>query len=279
MGIMMDKIAIEKMAKKYKKFFERFAVMPFVFKDGINEWVLVEYKKYKDYDNRTGLAMFPEVQLPSEKKREIMFYFASVFGGLMRMRENVLPRIQVTEEVIDTFNKANRLLEDWANDEKKREMAVEFKVFTEFILWCQNEKNEKYQIINRMEEKLFENYNFTREDRDVLFEVIPHFDVIIFLQTKRQEEQLDHTRKLLEALKKEKGNLSRENVSYLERLLDTYCNKGAVKTLKNALDKMPSWREVPARAESYEGLLKSSIKEYAKREQIDVENHMRILRN
>lgn len=277
----MDKLAVEKEAKKYKRLFEKCTVMPFAYKERVTTWMLVEYKKSINKEKASGFSIFPEKQMTFDEKKEIMSHFASVFGGLLRSRQNILPRIRVTEEITRTLERMNLLLSTWADDKEKAKLVYDFKQFSEFVLWCQKEKNDKFQLVLQIEQKLFKTYSFTPEDRKCLSEVMPHFDVIVYLQMKRQEEQLESNRDLLNAFKKDKGNLSKEDVFYIEEILDTYCNKEAERTLSKVLENefLPSWRELPSSMESYKDLLESSIQEYSKREEEDLAFNMSILRN
>ncbi len=277
----MDKLAAEKEAKKYRRFFEECTVMPFAYKARTNTWMLVEYKRPTNKEQASGFAIFPEEQMTPEEKEEIMSHFASVFGGLLRIRKNILHRIRVTEEITRTLERMNQLLSDWADEEEKGKLVYDFKQFSNFVLWCQKEKNDKFQLTQQIEQKLFKTYSFTAEDRQCLTEVMPHFDVIVYLQMKRQEEQLESNRNLLKAFRKDKGNLSKEDAFYVEEILDTYCNKEAERTLSQVLEKefMPSWRELPGSIDSYKELLESSKEQYSKREEEDLAFNISVLRN
>lgn len=278
---MMDKLVVEKEAKKYKRFFEKCTVIPFAYTERTNTWMLVEYKKPTNKEQASGFSIFPEKQMTLEKKEEIMSHFAAVFGGLLRIRKNILHRIRVTEEITRTLERMNQLLSDWADDEDKGKLVYDFKQFSNFVLWCQKEKNDKFQLTQQIEQKLFKTYSFTAEDRKCLTEVIPHFDVIVYLQMKRQEEQLESNRNLLKAFRNDKGNLSKEDASYAEKILDTYCNEEAERTLSRVLEKefLPSWRELPGSIDSYKELLESSKEQYSKREEEDLAFNISVLRN
>ncbi|PQD94117.1 hypothetical protein CYL18_16210 [Pradoshia eiseniae] len=277
----MDRSTVEKEAKKYKKLLENYYVMPFAFEENGHKWMLVQYNRFPKKDDAIGFAIFPERQMTLDEKEYIMGNFSSIFGGLLRIRNAVKPRIDVSEELARTNERINLLLDKWADNAERKLMVEKFKEFSDYVLWCQKEKKEKFRVAAEIEHKLFETFTFTSEDRQRLLEVFPHFDVLIYLQQRRMYEQLDSNHQLLTSIKRDKGRLSREDASYVTEILAAYYDRKSAREFVQVLEEEFTLfkEDLMAGRESYEKLLEFSAEKYALKEADDLRSNMGMLRN
>ena len=275
----MIKSEAEKIAKKHKKLLEKCKVIKYCLHYQSQNWWLAEYKKFPGKEN-SGYVIMASKESSYDEKVFVLEQYLSFLGGVLRIQDIVSPRVNATEEIHETLGRMNRILEMWAENEEEKDLIISFKSFSEYILWCQDMKNEFYQVFLKIGKMVDKSLAFTVEKRKNLLDVLPKMNLIMYLQVKRQYEQLEANRYLLEKIKENNLRLSLKDFSYITERLNIYCEPDAEKDYQSVVKEGDSdWIKYPATKETFYDLLDSSIERYNYYEKKELEERKKLIRN
>lgn len=274
----MERTTVEKYAKKYKKLLEKVTIIHFVLSYNKRKWWLAEYS----FNNTPkGYAVFTEGDSSVNEKEIALDHIGSFIRTCIGIQSIVHPRIAVTEEINNTLNKMNDILNLWVKSEEEIKLKDQFNEFTDFILWCQEKTNEYNNEFSKIAKKIDENHLFTVEQREQLVLIGSKLDLIIYLQVKSQYDQLHKNRELLSHLKNHRNNLDKKDYYYIVTNLKKYCDSNAQKDFEKSLFNEDEliWKDVIATIDSFERLKESSHQKYKNIDKRKLQEMVRLLRN
>lgn len=275
----MIKSEAEAIAKKHKKLLEKCTVINHCFHYRSQNWWLAEYKKFPG-NKRSGYVVISSVDSSYDEKVFVLDQYLSFIGGVLKIQDIVRPRINVTDAIHNTLEQMNRVLEIWAGNEEEKELITSFKSFSEYVLWCQDMKNDFYETFVDIGKRVDKVRSFTVEDRRQLLDVLPKMHLIMYLQVKRQYEQLEANKNLLEKIKQTKSRLQSKDYLYIKEKLYKYCGPDAEKDFQSIFDEEElSWSKYPATKETFYDLLDSCIQKYKNHEKEVLEERKVLIRS
>ena len=215
-----------------------------------------------------------------DEKVFVLEQYLSFIGGILKIKSIVRPRVNVTDPIRNTLEQMNRILEKWAENEEEKELINGFKSFSEYVLWCVDMENDFYETFVDIGKRVDKVRSFTVEDKEQLLEVLPKMDLIMYLDVKRQYEQLEANKHLLNKIKQTKSRLSLKDYSYIKEKLYKYCGPEAEKDFQSVFNEGAlNWSKYPATKETFYELLDSSIKRYNHYEKKELEERKALIRS
>ncbi|OCA80718.1 hypothetical protein F7984_01730 [Pradoshia sp. D12] len=275
----MIKSEAEEIAKKHKKLLEKCTVINYCFNYQSKNWWLAEYKKFPG-KKRSGYVIISSVESSYDEKVFVLDHYLSFIGGVLKIQDIVRPRINATDAIHNTLEQMNNVLEIWAENEEEKKLLTSFKGFSEYILWCQEMKNNFYETFTDLGKRVDKERSFTVEDRVQLLDLLPKMDLIMYLQVKRQYEQLEANRHLLKTVKQTKSRFKSKDYLYIKEKLYKYCGPDAEKDFQSIFDEGElNWSQYPATKETFYNLLDSSIQRYKNHEMKELEERKVLIRS
>ena len=210
---------------QYKKPDEEYQTPNYAFKHRHAEY---HFGIFMKNGKGVGYAIFSEERLDEETKLFVLEQFAGVMSTFTRIKEEYDRKKGIDNRHLI---EAKAIVQEWAKTADEKDMAERFESWVNLLVETHALYMKEFEKLASIQESMFQKGYFTIEDKEHMYSTGAMMDLLPFLQIKKQMDEFNQNKALLEKLKKGRNKLSFFKYMKLKKVLSIYTREDIYQNL------------------------------------------------
>ena len=212
----METSKLEEYFKQYLEPDEEYQSPNYAFKHQNQEY---HFGIYMKNGKGRGYAIFSDRPLSKEIKLYVLEQFAGVMSTFTRIKAEYDRKAGIDNRHLV---EAKAIIMEWAKTPDEKRMAKSYENYINLLIETHILYLEEFEKLTAIQESMFQRGYFTIEDKEQMYSIGAMMDLLPFLQIKKQLDEFDHNKALLEKLKKTRNKLSFFKHMKIKKVLSIY---------------------------------------------------------
>ena len=272
----METDKLERYFNQYVKSDEEYQTPNYAFK---HQHVEYHFAVYMKNGKGVGYAIFSEEPLNEEIKLYVLEQFAGVMSTFTRIKVEYDRKADIDNRHLI---EAKAFIREWAKTADEKNMAGQFENLVHLLVETHTLYMKEFEKLTAIQESMFQKGYFTIEDKEEMYSIGAMMDLLPFLQIKKQLDEFDRNKALLELLKKTRNKLSFFKYMKLKKVLSIYTREDIYQNLiKSKSTFGDQWDSIKVDLSDIHNkeLYQSLLNDYYERDQELVAQAKSLLRN